>query len=91
MNIEPFRLLGELELMGYRLENIVEVPGTMSHRGGIIDVFPPTSELPVRLEFFGDTIDSLRTFDPATQRSVGKVPSVTLGPAAELLAPRRHG
>jgi transcription-repair coupling factor (superfamily II helicase) len=89
MNIEPFRLLGELEAMGYRLENIVEMPGTMSHRGGIIDVFPPTGELPVRLEFFGDAIDSIRTFDPATQRSVGKVPSVAVGPATELLAPRR--
>ena len=89
MNIEPFRLLGELEAMGYRLENTVEVPGTMSHRGGIIDVFPPTAELPVRLEFFGDSIDSIRTFDPATQRSVGKVPSIAVGPATELLAPRR--
>jgi len=89
MTIEPFKLLGNWEAMGYRLENIVEMPGTMSHRGGIIDVFPPTAELPVRLEFFGDAIDSLRTFDPATQRSVGNVPSVAVGPAAELLAPWR--
>jgi transcription-repair coupling factor (superfamily II helicase) len=89
MSKEPFRLLGEWEAMGYRLENVVEVPGTMSHRGGIIDVFPPTSELPVRLEFFGDTIDSIRSFDPSTQRSIEKAPSVAIGPATELLAIRR--
>jgi transcription-repair coupling factor (superfamily II helicase) len=89
MNVEPFRLLGELEAMGYRLENTVAAPGMMSHRGGIIDIFPPTLELPVRLEFFGDTIESIRTFDAATQRSVGKIPSVAIGPASELLAPRR--
>jgi transcription-repair coupling factor (superfamily II helicase) len=89
MNKEPLRLLGEWEAMGYRLENVVEVPGTMSHRGGIIDIYPPTSEMPVRLEFFGDTIDSIRSFDPATQRSVDKVPSVAIGPATELLAIRR--
>ena len=77
--------------MGYRLENMVEVPGTMSHRGGIIDVFPPTSELPVRLEFFGDTIDSIRTFDPATQRSVDKVPSVAIRPGGGAAGAAAHG
>jgi transcription-repair coupling factor (superfamily II helicase) len=88
MNIEPFRLLGKWEAMGYQTESLVEVPGTMSHRGGIIDIYPPTSELPVRLEFFGDTIDNLRFFDPATQWSVEKVSSVAIGPAMELLTPR---
>ena len=88
MNIDPLRLLGKWEAMGYRMESMVEVPGTMSHRGGIIDVYPPTSELPVRLEFFGDTIDSIRFFDPVTQRSTDKVSSVAVGPATELLAPR---
>ena len=87
--IEPLRLLKALESTGYRLENIVEIPGTVSHRGGIIDIFPPTSLMPVRLEFFGDTIDSLRTFDPASQRSIDKIDSVWVGPATELLAPRR--
>jgi transcription-repair coupling factor (superfamily II helicase) len=87
--IEPFRLLADCEAVGYRLENIVEVPGTMSHRGGIIDIYPPTAESPVRLEFFGDAIESIRTFDPATQRSVDKVPSIPIGPATELLSPRR--
>ncbi len=89
MNIEPFRLLGDCEAMGYRMENMVELPGTMSHRGGIIDIYPPTSALPVRLEYFGDTIDSIRSFDPATQRSIDKISSLAIGPATELLTPRR--
>jgi transcription-repair coupling factor (superfamily II helicase) len=88
--IEPFRLLGKWETMGYQVENVVEVPGTMSHRGGIVDIYPPTSELPVRLEFFGNTIDSIRTFDPATQRSVDKIASVAVSPATELLAIRHR-
>jgi len=88
MEKEPFRLLAEWEAIGYQPENIVEVPGTMSHRGGIVDIYPPTSELPVRLEFFGDTVDSIRFFDPQTQRSVESVSSVAVGPATELLSPR---
>ncbi len=88
VNVEPFHLLGRWEAMGYQMEGVVEVPGAMSHRGGIVDVYPPASELPVRLEFFGDTVDSIRLFDPATQRSVGEVSSVAVGPATELLAPR---
>jgi len=89
MEIPPFDLLSRLEDMGYQMENVVEVPGAASHRGGIIDIYPPTSEMPVRLEFFGDTIDSLRSFDPTTQRSIEVVPSVAVIPASELLAPRQ--
>jgi transcription-repair coupling factor (superfamily II helicase) len=89
MEIEPFHLLRQWETMGYRMENIVEIPGTMSHRGGIIDIYPPTSELPVRFEFFGNTIDNIRLFDPATQRSVGPASTVSIGPATELLSPRQ--
>jgi transcription-repair coupling factor (superfamily II helicase) len=89
MKIELFHLLADFEAIGYRLENIVEVPGTMSHRGGIIDIFPPTAENPVRIEFFGDSIDSIRTFDPSNQRSIDKIPSIAIGPTTELLSPRR--
>jgi len=46
MNIEPFHLLGQWEAMGYRMENTVEMPGTIGHRGGIVDIYPPTSDLP---------------------------------------------
>jgi transcription-repair coupling factor (superfamily II helicase) len=85
MDIDPFKLLGKWATMGYRIENIVEMPATMSHRGGIIDIYPPTSDLPVRLEFFGNTIESIRTFDPASQRSLTPLSSVAIGPATELL------
>jgi transcription-repair coupling factor (superfamily II helicase) len=85
--IDPYNLLKRWQAMGYRMEDIVEVPGAVSHRGGIVDIFPPTAPQPVRLEFFGNTIDSIRFFDPATQRSVEKVNSVSISPAAELLAP----
>ena len=49
MKVEPFHLLSQWEAMGYRTENIVEVPGTISHRGGIVDIYPPTSNLQARL------------------------------------------
>ncbi len=87
MEVEPFHLLSQWQAMGYRLENMVEVPGNISHRGGIIDIYPPTSELPARLEFFGNTIDSIRLFDPANQRSLRAISSIAVGPATELLAP----
>ncbi len=87
MDIEPFKLLGRWQAMGYRLENVVEVPGTISHRGGIIDIYPPTSNLPARLEFFGNTVDSIRLFDPADQRSLTAVASIAIVPATEILTP----
>ncbi|HEX74076.1 MAG TPA: transcription-repair coupling factor [Dehalococcoidia bacterium] len=85
MEVEPFNLLSQWQAIGYSLESIVEVPGTISHRGGIIDIFPPTSNLPARLEFFGNTIDSIRFFDPSSQRSLTAVSSIAVGPATELL------
>ena len=87
MDVDPFTLLSRWQAMGYRMENIVEVPGTISHRGGIIDVYPPTSDLPARLEFFGNTIDSIRLFNPANQRSLKAVSSIAISPATELLTP----
>ncbi len=87
MEVEPFQLLARWQAMGYRLESMVEVPGTISHRGGIIDIYPPTSSLPARLEFLGNTVDSIRLFDPADQRSLEAVSSVFVGPATELLLP----
>ena len=70
---------------GYQPVSVVEEPGTFSLRGGIVDVFPPNLEQPVRIEYFGDEIDSLRTFDPATQRSGANVESVMVMPASEAL------
>ncbi len=89
MTREPLALMSDWEKMGYRIENIVEVPGAASRRGGITDIWPPTSGSPVRLEFFGDNVESIRRFDPATQRSTERLDSISIGPATELLVPRR--
>ena len=81
--------LGELTeawvKMGYRREHSVEIPGSFSIRGGIVDVFSPNSELPLRLDLFGDEIESLHLFDPVTQRSVKPVESARIIPAQESL------
>jgi transcription-repair coupling factor (superfamily II helicase) len=75
--------------LGYEPATIVEEPGTFSRRGGIIDIFPPHSAWPVRIELFGDEIESLRLFEPDTQRSREKVSSFTVVPASEALP--KHG
>jgi len=85
MVVAPFQLLGRWQSIGYRREDLVEVPGTMSQRGGIIDVYPPTSDYPARLEFFGNAIESIRFFDPASQRSLRAVASIAITPAREAL------
>ncbi len=90
MDIEPLELIRQWEAMGYDMENLVEVPGTISHRGGIIDIYPPTSDLPIRLEFLGNTIDNIRLFDPVNQRSQTQVSEITIGPATVLLTPLLH-
>ncbi len=78
-------LLAHLVQTGYQPVPLVEEPGQFSHRGGIVDLFPPTADRPCRLEFFGDEIDTLREFDPATQRSVGQIGQVVIPPAHEVL------
>jgi len=75
--------------MGYEPVSVVEAPGQFSHRGGILDIFPPADLLPVRIELFGSQIDSLRRFDPATQRSQERVEGIVVTPAREALP--RHG
>ncbi len=82
MEIDPLKLLASLNALGYQNESLVEVPGSISRRGGIIDIFPPTSEMPVRAEFFGNTIDSLRLFEPVSQRSLKPVDTIDVGPAS---------
>ena len=71
--------------LGYEPVEVVEEPGSYSRRGGILDIFPPGQPLPVRIELFGDQIESLRLFDPSSQRSQEKVDFVTIGPAREAL------
>jgi transcription-repair coupling factor (superfamily II helicase) len=70
---------------GYRSEMVVEEVGTFSRRGGLLDVFPPNLHEPVRIELFGDEVDSLRTFRPTTQRSSRRIEQFALAPATEAL------
>jgi transcription-repair coupling factor (superfamily II helicase) len=78
-------LARKLTTMGYQSSPLVEDPGTFSVRGGILDVFSPLYERPVRFEFFGDTIESIRAFDPETQRTVDSLKEVYLVPAREVI------
>ncbi|MEI6777375.1 MAG: transcription-repair coupling factor, partial [Chloroflexales bacterium] len=77
-------LLRTLIGRGYRPASAIAAPGELSRRGGIIDVWPSSDERPLRIEFFGDEIDSLRRFDPATQRSDQRVDHAQIGPSHEI-------
>jgi transcription-repair coupling factor (superfamily II helicase) len=81
------RLLRDLFDLGYSPALEVAGRGEFARRGGIVDVFPPSMELPIRIEFFGDEIDSLRAFDPTDQRTIGKIERAVLLPASEFLLP----
>ena len=81
-------MLEHLYNLGYEPVTEVEEPGQFSHRGGIVDLFPPTLPRPVRIEFFGDEIESLRTFDPETQRSLNPIATCVISPAREALPTR---
>ncbi|MCF6284560.1 MAG: hypothetical protein L3K26_05165, partial [Candidatus Hydrogenedentes bacterium] len=76
-------LLARFVSMGYSRETMVEHRGDISVRGGIVDVFPISSELPYRVEFFGDEIDTIRCFEPETQRSVSQEDSLQILPRSE--------
>ena len=83
MNIDPLQLAARWQDIGYEFENVVEIPGTMSRRGGIVDIFSPDNEFPARIEFVGNRIESIRFFDPKTQRSLKLATSVNIVPAKE--------
>ncbi|HID06111.1 MAG TPA: hypothetical protein EYP10_03075, partial [Armatimonadetes bacterium] len=83
-------LTGRLIAGGYETSTEVQLPGEFSRRGGIVDVFSPSCDLPVRIEFFGDEIESMRLFDPATQRSVETIERCTITPAREFIIPSDH-
>ncbi len=78
-------LLNHLAMLGYETVAEVEEPGQFAHRGGLIDIFPSTRPRPIRVEFFGDTIESIRTFDIETQRSLNPLETVLISPAHEAL------
>lgn len=75
-------LAENLTLMGYENSSTVETEGQWARRGDIIDVFPVSSEMPVRIDCFGDEIERIREFDPATQRALDSIPSVLLTPTS---------
>lgn len=81
----PFDQLSEmLSELGYKRNPIVSDKGQFAIRGGILDLFPVSSSDPYRIEFFGDVVESIRTFDPAGQKSIAKTDSFFLSPALEL-------
>ncbi|HEX9078874.1 MAG TPA: transcription-repair coupling factor, partial [Desulfuromonadaceae bacterium] len=78
-------LLGRLVKLGYANVPLVEDRGTFAVRGGILDIFPPNFSAPVRIEFMGDTVETMRSFDPLTQRSLQAVEELVLLPSREIL------
>jgi transcription-repair coupling factor (superfamily II helicase) len=80
-------LLEQWVQIGYQPFDTVLEPGQFSHRGGLLDIWPQSEPTPVRLDFFGDEIDTIRRFDPATQRTVDKLATVLITPAREYLLP----
>jgi transcription-repair coupling factor (superfamily II helicase) len=81
IDIDP--LLRHLNTIGYLSTDVVEMPGEYALRGGILDVYPPEADRPLRVEFFGDEVESIRKFDPATQRSSNPVEEALLLPLTE--------
>ncbi|QIL46045.1 transcription-repair coupling factor [Vagococcus coleopterorum] len=84
LDLENFQK--QLVLMGYRREGLVASPGEFSVRGSILDVYPLTEEYPVRIDLFGDEIESIRFFNPENQRSLEKVSQITIPPATDLFS-----
>jgi transcription-repair coupling factor (superfamily II helicase) len=84
--IDPDDVAAMLIHGGYQSVELVEVKGEFARRGDILDVYPLTTDTPVRIEFFGDEIDTIRTFDPISQRSTASIQSVSLTPLREVLS-----
>ncbi len=82
-SLDTDALLAHLNTVGYNPADVVEMPGQYALRGGILDVYSPEAERPVRIEFFGDEVDSIRRFDPASQRSSNPVDEALLLPLTE--------
>ena len=81
--VDLTKLEQDLTALGYERESQIEEPGQFAVRGGIIDVFPLAEEMPVRIELWGDEIDSIRMFDVKSQRSIENISEITIYPASE--------
>ncbi len=79
------QLMDQLVHLGYERQGQVESPGEFAVRGGIVDIYPLTEDAPYRIELWGDEIDSIRTFDVMSQRSIERVSNVVIYPAAEIV------
>ncbi len=88
--IEREEIIGLLVRGGYRPVDLVEDPGDYSVRGGVLDLFPPHYPAPIRLEFFGDTIESIRQFNPSTQRSEKFQEEAIILPVTEAILNREN-
>lgn len=86
--IKPEELKKSIVKLGYEPMSMVENIGEFSSRGGIFDFYSPSQEHPVRIEFFGDEIDSIRTFDIETQRSIQSLDEITIYPARDIYLDR---
>ena len=84
--IQSDAMLRGWDATGYQRVNTVLEQGQFSRRGGIVDVWPPADKLPYRLDFFGDEIESIRRFDPASQRTIEQMDSILITPAREVIA-----
>src|SRR5215211_7212684 len=82
---QPDTILRHLAEIGFQRVNTVLEPGQFSRRGGILDMWTPAEKLPVRLDFFGDEIETIRKFDPASQRTIEKLDSILITPAREYI------
>ncbi len=83
---QPDSVLHHLAEIGFQRVNTVLEPGQFSRRGGLLDLWTPAETLPVRLDFFGDEIETIRKFDPASQRTIEKLDSILITPAREFIA-----
>ncbi len=81
--LDPEQLVTHLNTIGYSAVDVVEMPGEYALRGGILDVYPPEADRPLRFELFGDDVESIRKFDPATQRSTTSVEEAILLPLTD--------
>ena len=88
-SLEREVLIGRLLRLGYRRGSVVEIPGEFSIRGGIVDIYSTAYDDPLRIEFLGDTIESVRFFDQSTQKSTAKLDHAWVLPAREFLRPEQ--
>jgi transcription-repair coupling factor (superfamily II helicase) len=89
-DVELEKLTNKLVSIGYEREQIVAKPGEFSIRGGIIDIYPLTKKYPIRIELFDIEVDSIRSFDPETQRSIEQLDEITISPVTEAILPQEN-